>query len=263
MAGIYDTHTHLNDVLYEEHHVTAADLIKQSKAMGVDLLNIVGVDVQSSRVALRLATQFSNVHALVGIHPNEADKIDDKDLKAIFEMANSKFVIGIGEVGLDYSRTNETKDKQIILFKKQIEIAKELNLPLVIHVKDKEGHYEAYRDVYKILVTHKVNKAILHSYEGHEDYAKKFLKLGYLLSFSGKITYGSRKLEKVVRNVSLNQILIESDAPYYAPVPYEKEINFPVNTNLIAEKIAQIKKIDVDEIISATRTNGQTFFQIK
>jgi len=90
--------------------------------MGVDLLNIVGVDVQSSRVALRLATQFSNVHALVGIHPNEADKIDDKDLKAIFEMANSKFVIGIGEVGLDYSRTNETKDKQIILFKKQIEI---------------------------------------------------------------------------------------------------------------------------------------------
>jgi len=263
MSGIYDVHTHLNDSIYAENNFASSELIMQARNLGVDIINIIGFDVNSSKVAIRQASQYNRVFALVGIHPNEVHYSKLDDLKIIEEIANSKEVVGIGEIGLDYCKAGgKYRKEQIKFFKKQIEIAKNLNLPIMIHIKDKDNKTLAYEDAYKILVAEDIKNVIIHAYEGNEEFAQKFLDLGYLLSFDGKITYENSHLEDLIRNISLNQILVETDSPYHAPVPYQKEINYPKYAKLIVDKIAQIKKVDTDEIISATRVNGQTFFKI-
>jgi len=263
MSGIYDVHTHLNDSIYAENNFASSELIMQARNLGVDIINIIGFDVNSSKVAIRQASQYNRVFALVGIHPNEVHYSKINDLKVIEEIANSKEVIGIGEIGLDYCKAGaKYRKEQIKFFKKQIAIARQLNLPIMIHLRDKDDNVQAYQDAYKILIDENVKNVIIHAYEGNEEFAKKFLDLGYLLSFDGKVTYGISQLEEIIKNISLNQILIETDSPYHAPVPYQKEINYPKYAKLIADKIAQIKKVDTDEIISATRVNGQTFFKI-
>jgi TatD DNase family protein len=260
MAGIYDTHTHLNDEIYKKNGISVAEVVRQAKETGVDTMNVVGTDLVSSRVAVRLATQYQNLYAIVGVHPAEVQEMNKADLEAIAQMTTFKKVVGIGEVGLDYNGDATYKRKQLATFKKQIALALEYNLPLVVHIKDREGKYNAYKDALHLLQKMAAKKVVIHGYQGNLEYAKKFQELGYFISFDGKITYKNKELEKVVKNVSLNQLLLETDSPYHSPVPYKNEINFPSSIKIIAEKVALLKKVDVDEVISATRINAQQLF---
>ncbi|MCL8211623.1 D-aminoacyl-tRNA deacylase [Mesoplasma sp. JKS002658] len=264
MAGIYDTHTHLNDEVYLQMDTTAGDLIKSAQQAGVSMLNVVGYDVKSSKIALRYASVYPNVYAIIGIHPNEAQYFTSQALDAITEMTSGNNVVAIGEIGLDYSRTNKFKEEQKAIFIAQIKIALDRDLPVVLHVKDVKDQIQAYQDSLEILDQYKVKNAVIHSWEGNEQFAEEFLNRGYYLSFSGMITYPENEvLATIVQKMSLNQLLIETDAPYNSPIPFEGKVNYPRLAPIIVKKIAKLKKLDSDDIISATRKNGERIFRIK
>lgn len=264
MAGIYDTHTHLNDELYLQMNTTVDDLIKSAQEAGVSMLNVVGYDVKSSKVALRYASVYPNVYAIIGIHPNEAQYFTPQALDTIAEMTQADNVIAIGEIGLDYSRTTKFKAEQKAIFIAQIKIALDHDLPVVLHVKDVKDQTQAYQDSLEILDEFKVKNAVVHSWEGNQQFAEEFLNRGYYLSFSGMITYPENNtLASIVEKMSLNQLLIETDAPYNPPIPFEGKVNYPRLAPIIVQKIAKLKKLDNDDIISATRRNGQRIFKIE
>jgi len=163
MAGIYDTHTHLNDEVYLQMDTTSGDLIKSAQQAGVSMLNVVGYDVKSSKIALRYASVYPNVYAIIGIHPNEAQYFTSQALDAITEMTSGNNVVAIGEIGLDYSRTNKFKEEQKAIFIAQIKIALDRDLPVVLHVKDVKDQIQAYQDSLEILDQYKVKNAVIHS----------------------------------------------------------------------------------------------------
>ncbi|ATZ20512.1 TatD family hydrolase [Mesoplasma lactucae] len=263
MAGIYDTHVHLNDQIYLDLDVTSADIVKSATQAGVSIMNVVGYDVKSSKIALRYANEYPNLYAVIGIHPNEAQYFTKEAIHSLEDWANGDNVVAIGETGLDYSKSKEFAKNQKETFEAQIDIALNLGLPVVLHIKDVDGSFEAYDDTIEILKAKKVKKAVVHSYEGDLAHAKELFAMGYYLSFSGVITYKENaELLNVVKASPINQIMIETDSPYSAPVPFKGKVNYPKNAVIVADAVAKAKNMDVDDLISATRTNAQKLFNV-
>ncbi|WP_342258742.1 TatD family hydrolase [Spiroplasma endosymbiont of Dioctria linearis] len=263
MAGIFDTHTHFNDVVYKEQEIEVSEMIKDAKINGVSHFCCVGFDIDSSKEACKYALKYPNVYAAIGIHPNDVYKFKKEDLLEIDEMAHSDNVVAIGEVGLDYFYTDEHREIQKEFFKEQIKIAKKNELVVMMHIRDKDDSEQAYLDALEILDKLQVKRAIVHCYTRGIELAKKFTKRGYLISIPGVVTFkNATKLHETVEKLSLNEMIVETDAPYLTPEPKRGKLNMSKNIAYTIEKIANIKKLNKADIIEATTSNAMKIFKI-
>ena len=273
----FDSHTHLNLAAFDKDR---EEIIKKTLEQGVFVINI-GTCYETSKKAIEIAQQYKNCWATVGLHPSHTIpmKIDKSELAintkeniSEAEIFNEKFesllkelkVVAIGECGLDYSYLKDFSEKDQIKYKKmeeeefrkQIQAAKRHNLPLSLHVRD------LYEKALIILEEEKYKgEAVFHFFTGKMGQAQKILDKGFYSGFSGVITY-SEAMDEVIKNTSLERILIETDAPYVAPIPYQGSRNEPIYVKEVAKKITQIKKLPLKQIEKATFENTLRLFKI-
>ena len=245
-----DSHCHINDEAFSKN---PAEYVKEAEKAGVFQFLVVGCNRESSEQAVEISNQNRGCFAAVGIHPSDAKFAKEGDLERIKELGKDKSVIAIGEIGLDYywDKDEEVKKQQKEYFKKQIQIANELSLPISIHCRD------AIEDCLQILKENPVKMGgIMHCYAGSFESAKDFIKLGFLLGFGGTVTFkNSVRPKEVVANIPSNSYVLETDAPYLAPVPYRGKRNESAYISYTLQRLAEVYECPperVDEITTAT-----------
>ena len=248
---IFDTHAHYDD---ERFKCIEEELFEGLPRHGVGKILTCGCDGESSQKALNLAEKYPFVFAAVGIHPGNIDS--NTPLEEISNLAKNKKCVAIGEIGLDYYWVQDNKEAQKQIFEKQIELAKELNLHIIVH--DREAH----ADTLEILKKYKP-KGVVHSFSGSVEMAEEILKLGMYLGIGGVITFkNARKLPDVVKMVPADKFVLETDAPYLTPVPYRSKLNHSAMIYLTAEKIGELRNISTDEVLKTTFANACNLFNI-
>lgn len=245
-----DTHCHI----FSEYYNNIDEVIIKAKNAGVTKIIVNGCDKKTNAEVLALVKKYDIVYGALGIQPEEIDDYDEESLNFIKEHINDDKIIAIGEIGLDYHYDNIDKEKQIELFKRQLSIACEYNKPVIIHSRD------CIQETYNILKEYKV-KGIMHCYSGSLEMAHEFNKIGLLLGIGGICTFkNARKLIDVINGVDLKYIVLETDSPYLSPEPYRGEKNEPCNISIIANKMAEIKGISLNEVINVTTSNVECLF---
>lgn len=256
---VFDSHAHYDD---EKFEIDRDNIIQEIHRSGVEKIISAGYSLEASKKAIELSKRYDFIYATCGISPNDIEDIKIEDLEQIQTLAkeNTEDVVAIGEIGLDYYWNKENKEKQKDIFIKQIEIANELNLPIVIHTR------EAVMDTIDIL-KNKITcnkKGVFHCCPLNIELIKEALKLGFYISFAGPITFkNSKNAEEIIKYVPLDKILIETDSPYLAPEPVRGTRNNSSNLKYIVQKIAAVKEISEEEIEKATYDNTCRIFRIK
>ena len=249
---LIDTHAHLD--MLENPELA----IKEAKDAGVKEIIIPSASEDSFDKILELCHKYNDIYALLGVHPEDCEKFSDSTAKKIIELAKDKKVVGIGEIGLDYHYTKENKDIQKRVFNTQIEIAKMLDLPIVVH--DREAH----GDVLNILKEQKTKKVLLHCYSGSVEFMRECTSLGYKIALGGVVTFKNAKEPKeVAREVNLSDLMLETDCPYLAPHPFRGSENSPKYIGFVAKEIANLKNISYDSVVIETTKNAKEFFNLK
>ena len=244
-----DTHCHLSREDYDD----IDKVIEENKNANVDKIVVSGCSRESIEEVMGLKDKYDMVYVTIGYHPEYADTVTESDLDYLKSLLGEKKVVGIGEIGLDYHYTKDIKDKQIWLFEEQLKIAEEFNLPVVIHSRD------ATMDTINTLKKYKV-KGIIHCFSGSLETANIYISMGFLLGIGGVVTFKNSKLKDVVKEVPLESIVLETDSPYLAPVPFRGKINSSKYLEFIANFIADIKNISVDELAEITSRNASSLF---
>lgn len=258
--GLIDTHCHLTDEKYKDLDLSL--LIQRCKDQGITQLITIGVNKEDSEKALYIATEYDNVFSSYGIHPSCAvggEVITKKDEEKIIELAENPNLIAIGECGLDFywEGYKDHKKQQIELFEKQINLSIILKLPLIIHAR------ESHKETIKLLKNYPKAFGIIHCFTGNKEDAKKYLNLGFYISFSGIVTFQNAKLiQEAVKVVPLNRILVETDSPYLTPEPFRGQINYPYYVDRVSKKIAELKDITLPELIQIISINVAKLFKI-
>ena len=206
----------------------------------------------------KYASEFYNlVYAAVGIHPQNDDEFNEKNMIILENLIKRKGVVAIGEIGLDYHFPNTDKERQIKLFRRQLSLAEKYNLPVIVHSRD------AIQDTYDILKEYQV-KGVIHCFSGSLEMAKLFIRLGFYLGIGGAVTFNnSLNLVDVVKNIRLECLLLETDSPFMSPVPLRGSKNVPWNVSYVAEKIADIKEMYSIDVVRTTTNNAITLFDLK
>jgi len=248
-----ETHTHLDLIKRNTEEV-----VREAVEKKVTKMVTIGIDLESSEIALEFASRFEGVYAAVGYHPNEAKSISEQGWKELEGLTHNSKVVAIGETGLDYYRRRSTIRQQVEAFKKHLDLARNLNLSVIIH--DREAH----RDTLKILTEEaKGLKILLHCFSGDLDMAKACIERGYYLGIGGVVTFKNAKtLQMITKEIPLEKILLETDSPFLAPHPFRGKPNEPKYIPLIAEKIAEIKGISLEEVAERTSANSKEIFGI-
>lgn len=255
---LFDSHAHLNDERFDEDR---DELINSLKEKSVDLVVNPGADIETSKSAVELSKKYDFIYAAVGVHPHDVSDLDDTAIDTLRNLAieNNK-VVAIGEIGLDYYYDYSPRDSQKVWFKKQILLANELKLPIIIHDRD------AHADTFDIIKEYKSDEigCVLHCYSGSVELAREYIKLGCYISIPGTVTFkNSRKVREVAREIPLDRLFIETDSPYMAPEPHRGKRNDPSLVAFVADKIAQEKGISYEEVCDKTKENAKKFFKIK
>lgn len=251
----FETHAHYNDEKFDNDLTETLEKIKNT---GVKFVVNVGYNFNSSKDSIELANKYDNFYAAIGIHPHDVGDASAKDIEMLYKQ-NSKKIVAIGEIGLDYAFVKDNKEAQAELFIEQIELANKLKLPVIIHSRD------ASFDTYKILKENKpLYGALLHCFQPSEDLVRLVLDNGYMVAFGGNITYKRKdKFDEYVNMIPIEQIVIETDSPYLAPVPLRGTRNDSSNLPIICKKLAEYKKMDEIEVAEKTYQNAIKFFRIK
>ena len=251
--NIFDTHAHYDDKAFDEDRYELLDAMAKN-----DVKYIInqGTDVETSKFSIALAEKYDYVYAAVGIHPEEIYK--EESVTEIKKLIPHEKIVAIGEIGLDYHYDNTNKEDQLKYFIEQLNLANEVNLPVVVHSRD------AQKDTLDTLKNIKINNnGVIHCFSGSLESAKEFLKLGYYLGFDGPITFKNAKNAlEVLEYMPLDKILIETDAPYLTPTPFRGERNNSMYLTYVINKIAEIKKIPPEEVANITMNNAKTLFKI-
>lgn len=252
---LFDTHAHYDSDLFDADRI---QVLERMHAHGVELILNPACDVPSARVAVELAEKFPFIYAAVGVHPSDCGGWQENDLQLLHELCQHEKVRAIGEIGLDYYwKENPSRDLQKKVFHSQMELAQAHNLPVIIH--DREAH----QDCLEVVRAHKQVRGVYHCYSGSLEDAKLLVKLGWMLSFTGVITYkNARKALEVLEWLPLEHIMIETDSPYLTPEPFRGKRNDSRYVHLVAEKIAEIKGLSAQEVAQKTLENGKRFFAI-
>ena len=249
---LIDTHAHLD--MLENPDLA----IKEAKDAGVKEIIIPSASEDSFDKILELCHKYNDIYALLGVHPEDCEKFSDSTAKKIIELAKDKKVVGIGEIGLDYHYTKENKEIQKRVFNTQIEIAKMLDLPIVVH--DREAH----GDVLNILKEQKAKKVLLHCYSGSVEFMRECISLGYKIALGGVVTFKNAKEPKeVAREINMSDLMLETDCPYLAPHPFRGSENSPKYIGFVAKEIANLRNISYDSVVIETSKNAKEFFNLK
>lgn len=251
---LFDTHAHLNDNRFDDDRAT---LISSLRANGVSHVCEIGYDIASSREALKLAAKYDFIYAACGVHPHDTDSLDENDMTELAKLLEDKNAVALGEIGLDYYYDNSLRENQRFWFDRQLQLAAELDIPVVIHTRD------AMADTIDILKAHKGISGIIHCYSGSRESAKILLNMGYYISFAGPLTFknASTALE-VATYVPDDKILIETDSPYLAPVPYRGKRNCPIYVAEVAKKLAELRGTSFEDIVNLTLENAKRVYRI-
>lgn len=253
---IFDSHTHLNA---EQFNEDIPETIKRAKELGVTEMAVVGFDTPTIEKSLELSQQYKEIQSIIGWHPTEAGSYTPEIEKKLQELLTTPKVVALGEIGLDYYWMEDPKEVQARVFRRQIAIAKEMNLPISIHTR------EALEDTYKILKEEDIRDigGIMHSFSGDPEWMAKFLDMGMHISLSGVVTFKKAlEVQDVAKAVPLDHLLVETDAPYLAPVPYRGKRNEPGYTRYVVEKIAELREVSFEEIAKQTTNNAHHLFRL-
>jgi len=248
---LFDSHCHLTA---EEFDADRDEVIQRAMDAGVTRMLTLATDMASARAVIALAEKYTGVYAAIGIHPEAVRDASLDDLKVLRELAQHEKVVAIGEIGLDYYWDKTTTELQQTFFEKQLTLAGELNLPVAIH--DRDAH-EKIIETLKVIPAH----GVLHAFSGSAEMAQAALDLGFVVSFGGPITFKNNKhAPDLIRALPPEKILIETDSPYLTPHPLRGKRNEPAHVALVAERIAQLKDLSIEQVATQTTKNAQVVF---
>jgi TatD DNase family protein len=255
---LIDSHAHIQG---KEFTGEAADVIARAREAGVGKIIAVGGagDMSSNTEAVALASAFPDIYATVGMHPHDAKDVGEDDLRKLRELAANEKVVAVGETGLDYYYNHSPRDMQRRVFAQFIHMARETGLPIVVHERD------AAQEAAELLREESDGnlRGVIHCFTGSYDAARTYLDLGFCLSFTGIITFkNAEPLREVVRKIPLERMLVETDSPYLTPVPHRGKRNEPAYVRLVAETVAKLKGISLDEVAAVTTRNVCDLFKI-
>lgn len=251
----FDTHAHYDDRRFKQDQHKL--LSKELPNAGVDYIVNIGCDMRTSENSIALADKYENVYATVGYHPNSLKDIDSEAIEKLRKLAEHKKVVAIGEMGLDYHYDTYPKEFQKFWFLQQLRLAKDLDLPVVIHSR------EASSDTFEIMKRSGINKGIIHCYSGASPMALEYAKLGFYIGVGGVITFSNAKrLIDSVKAVGLENIVIETDCPYLTPEPNRGKRNESSNLKYVVEKIGELKNISPEEVAKITSENAKKVYNI-
>lgn len=252
----FDTHAHYND---EKFNGIVDETLQECFNAGVEKINIIGYNVDSSIKAIELSNEYDNLYAVIGIHPSDVDKCSVDEIEDIYRKYNNNKIVAIGEIGLDYYWVKDNKEKQKDLFIEQIELANKLKLPIVVHSRD------ASLDTYLTLKEHPAKYGtLLHCFSPTEDLVRLVLENNYMVAFGGNITYNRAKsFKRYMDMIPVSQIVIETDSPYLPPEPLRGTVNTSKNLAIILNKLAEYKNMNVEELSKIVYRNSLEFFNIK
>ena len=257
---LIDSHVHLDDPRFDPDR---SDVFSRAQEIGIEALVTIGCDVDTSRAAVELADKYPHVYATVGVHPHETRHIEDSWYEELRQLSQHPKVLAYGEIGLDYHYDHSPREIQRQRFQEQIQLAKSLALPLVIHTREAQG------DTIHILQKEGASTigGVFHCFSGDSWLAKEALDLGFFISFSGVITFPNAKpLREIVATIPLDRILVETYCPYLTPVPFRGKRNEPAHVKFVAEKIQEIHSqhgpISYETVASTTLANTKRLFKI-
>ena len=253
---LIDSHAHLEMPEYNEDR---DEVIRRARDKGIDYIVTVGIDINSCRQALELADRFDTIYAIVGVHPHNVKHIDGKTYPQLKEFVLHEKVCAVGEIGLDFYRNLSPQDVQLKRFRELIALAREVKLPVVVHDRD------AHQETISILREEKAFEVggVIHCFSGDYTMASKCFDMGFSISIPGTLTFGkAHTLQEVVKRSPLDRMLIETDAPFLAPVPFRGKRNEPSYVRYVAEAMAHLKGIDLEEVARVTSSNTQSLLGI-
>ena len=254
---LFDTHVHLNVSHFDEDR---EEVLKRADDAGVSNMVVVGFDHETIPGAIELAEKYDHIYAAVGWHPVDAIDMTEDDLKYLEELSSHPKVVALGEMGLDYHWDKSPKEVQKEVFRKQIDLAKKVNLPIIIHNR------EATEDTVTLLKEEGAEQVggIMHCFSGSPEIAKQCVKdLNFYISLGGPVTFkNAKKPKEVAKEISLDHLLIETDCPFLAPHPNRGKRNEPAYVKLVAEQIAELKGVSFEEVATKTTENAKKLFDI-
>ena len=253
---IFDTHTHYDDEAFEEDRDA---LISSLSAKNVGLVVNVGASLSSCRETLRMAEKYPFVYGAIGVHPSETAELNEDNFSQLSEMVKHEKCVAVGEIGLDYYWPEPDRETQKFWFKRQIGLARELNLPVVIHSRD------AANDTITIMKDMHAEEigGVIHCFSYTRETAEIFLKMGFYIGIGGVVTFkNARKIKEAVEEIPLERIVLETDCPYLAPVPFRGKRNSSLNIPYVIEEIARIKQVSPNEIEEITWENAHRLYRI-
>lgn len=255
LVKLIDTHSHIDMPDFQD----LSTIIKNAETNGIEKIIIPSVDRSSFENVIKIANSYDEVYVALGIHPTEAQNSQNEDFDKIIELASHKKVVAIGECGLDYYWDKTFIEEQKEIFLKQIEIAKKLKKALIVHDRD------AHKDTFEILTQNIKDEipVIMHCFSGSLEIAKECIKKGFYIALGGVVTFkNAKKVHEIAKEIPLEYLLLETDAPYLTPEPYRGKRNEPAYVKFVAEKIAQIREIPFEDIANITTQNARKVFNI-
>ncbi len=248
-----DTHAHLCD-----KRLDANKIIGSMQADGLEKIITVSYDMASSLKTDKISANNKDVYGTVGVHPSDVKYLKEEDLDALLSLAKNPKIVAIGEIGLDYHYENTDRENQKYWLLRQLKVVEKSGLPTVIHLRD------AYEDMQKIIsqnISRFPAPAVLHCFSGSKETAKFYTSLGFYISFTGVITFkNATRYEEIIRSIPKDRLLIETDCPYLAPVPFRGKTNYPAYVKFVAEKIAEILGLTLEEVSHLTKENTYRLF---
>ena len=252
---LFDSHAHLNDEAFDQDR---AELLETFRDAGVGLVMNAGCSLASSREGIALAEAYPWIYCSVGTHPDTADEVNEEVLEVYRQMCSHPKVKAIGEIGLDYYYETIHRDAQMRAFRMQMQLAEELDMPVIVHERD------AHEDGMSIVKEFPKVKGVFDCYSGSAEMARQLVDMGWYIGFTGVLTFkNARKAVETAASIPLERILLETDCPYMAPEPYRGKRNHPGYLPKMAEKLAQIRGIPVEEAIRATTENAKRLYRIE
>ena len=251
---LFDTHAHLNDPVFDEDRDT---LISGLPAQGVGLVMNPGCSLENSRQAIAIAEKYPFVYAAVGTHPDTADEVNEAVIEEYRRLCSHEKVKAIGEIGVDYYYETIPRDTQKTAFRMQMELARETGLPVIIHERD------AHDDGMRMIKEFPDVTGVFHCYSGSAEMAKQLVKMGWYIGFTGVLTFkNARKAVETAQAIPLERIVLETDCPFMAPEPFRGKRNHPGYLYRMAERLAELRGLSVEEVHAITTENGKRLYRI-
>lgn len=254
---IFESHAHYDDKAFDEDR---EELLNSFHDAGIESVVNIGSTIEGSKKTIELTKEYPFIYGSIGVHPSETTDMNEDDMNWLRQMSSQDKIVAIGEIGLDYYWDTVEKEIQKHWFERQMELAKEVHLPVVIHSRD------AAKDTFEMIKSAKLDECngVIHCYAYSRELAKQYIDLGYYIGIGGVLTFkNSRKLKEVVEYIPLESILLETDAPYLSPEPNRGRRNSSLNLKYIAREIAKLKDIDYEEVIETTKNNAIKLFNIE